>query len=438
MAGFRRRGLRVQAFKVGPDFIDPGFHRAATGRPSHNLDGWMLSREVNSEIFLRASKNADIVIVEGVMGLFDGRSGTDDAGSTAEIAKWLNASVVLVVDASAMARSGAALVHGFESFDSDLDVAGVIFNRVAGDGHFAYLRDAVTASCRSMPLGYVPVESAVKLSERHLGLRLAEEVIPAGYFDTLSDWIQRTVDLDRIYKLASKGAKFVSTPLAIGSTCCKRSSVRARIGIARDQAFAFYYEENLRHLEDSGAELVEFSSLHGEQLPDGLDGLYIGGGYPELHAKRLADNRAMIAGIRQLAAGGAPVYAECGGFMYLSDAIVDVDGRSFEMVGIFPVRARMQTRLAALGYVEIVQRETIAWLQGGERMRGHQFRYSTIDDMPQAIRRVYGAEGKCDGEAVGYMAGSVLGSYIHLHFGSCPDFARRFVAACQAHGDNVR
>jgi cobyrinic acid a,c-diamide synthase len=426
MSAFVRRGLTVQAFKVGPDFIDPSFHRAATGRASHNLDGWMLSREINLLLYGRACAGADIAIIEGVMGLFDGRSTTDEAGSTAEMAKWLGAPVLLVADGSAMARSGAALVHGFESFDRGLQVAGTIFNRVSSEKHFAYLRDSVRAHCKSAPFGYLPIEPAIKLPERHLGLQLAGEVVTPGLLESLADWVERTVDLAKVLAIA-RTAKPVMT--VSPSTIESPSHRKARIGVAKDRVFQFYYDENFRYLRDGGADLVEFSPVDDSHLPDNIDGLYLGGGYPELHSAALTANRSMRDSVRRFADGGGPVYAECGGFMYLTEAIIDSTGQEHEMCGIFPTRARMQSRLAALGYAEIEPLDNVAWLRASDRMRAHEFRYSAIDEMPDSIRRVYRAHGSYGSRLDGYLTGTVLGSYFHVHFGSCPSFAERLVAA---------
>ena len=429
MAALTRGGMRVQPFKVGPDFIDPTFHLAATGRTSRNLDGWMLSREENLQIFARACQNADLAIIEGVMGLFDGRDGTSDAGSTAEIAKWLNAPVVLVVDGSAMARSAAALVHGFEDFDPELNVAAVIFNRIAGGGHFEFLRGALSNRCQAVPLGFLPPNEKVSFPDRHLGLVMADEVLNADRLAALADWVETGIDLHQLIVIAS--AADVPTETRQGSVAQSAShGDRTRIGIARDRAFCFYYQDNLDLLQDCGAELVEFSPIADTALPERLDGLYLGGGYPEIHASQLAANESMRAAVRQFSAGGTPVYAECGGFMYLTDAIVDIEGRAHPMVGVFPTRACMQPRLSAIGYVEVEGAGEDAWLPAGERIRGHEFRYSIIEEMPERIARYYRLIGKNDFRSEGYHVGSTLGSYVHLHFASCPDFAARFVAAC--------
>ena len=427
VASLARRGLRVQPFKIGPDFIDPGFHTRAAGRPSRNLDGWMLPRETNLDIFARASEGADIAVIEGVMGLFDGRDPTGEAGSTAEIAKWLQAPVLLVVDASAMARSVAALVRGFEEFDPALDLAGVLFNRVGGPAHGDLLHAAVTASCRTRPAGYLARNPAIQLPERHLGLVTAGESLTAECLERMAAWLEHGVNLDALVALARDHSQPLAwdrqPPLSCGGS-------RVRIGVARDRAFCFYYQDNLDLLAEAGAELVGFSPLADAALPEGLDGLYLGGGYPEVHAAALADNRSMQESIRRFTAAGAPVYAECGGFMYLTEAIVDVEGREHGMVGIFPTRARAGQRLAALAYLEVEALEDTGWLRPGEHARGHEFRYSEIDPMPAYVARTFRLTGRHGMRAEGYRQGSALAGYAHLHFASLPAFATRFVQTC--------
>jgi cobyrinic acid a,c-diamide synthase len=419
MAAFRRRGLRVQGFKVGPDFIDPTFHHAATGRPSHNLDGWMLSRETNLDVFARAIDDADFAVIEGVMGLFDGKSSPSLSGTTAEMAIWLDAAAVLVLDAAAMAGSAAAVVHGFDTLVPELRLSAVVCNKVASAKHYGYLRDAIAARCRPVPVGYLPRDASFSIPERHLGLHLAHEALTEDRLRQLAEWIESHLDLDRLLELSAR-PKLAITPLKEPA----RKPERARIGIARDAAFCFYYHDNLELLRTLGAELIDFSPIADRMLPPDLDGIYLGGGYPELHAEALSTNESMRAAIAEFVANDAPVYAECGGFMYLTQAIVSADGQRWPMAGIFPTTARMQTRLARLGYIEVEDGDTESWLALGERGRGHEFRYSAIDPMPESVRRVY------RDPAEGYRVRSVLGSYIHLHFLSCPNFAERFVQNC--------
>jgi cobyrinic acid a,c-diamide synthase len=432
MAALNRRGMRVQAFKVGPDFIDPSFHKAATGRPGRNLDGWMLERATNSMIFEQSSAGADIAVVEGMMGLFDGCDGATGRGSTAEMAKWLQAPVVLVLDASALAHSAAAIVKGFEDFDPELEILGIIFNRVAGKGHFDILRDALAGHCRALPLGYLTQDNAVALPERHLGLVMAEEALAPERLLLMAGWIESTLSIDALLdRVRSHSA--VRDINECRDAPVGRLQARARVGIARDHAFCFYYQDNLDLLESLGGELIEFSPLADANLPDDLDGIYLGGGYPELHAPTLAANQALREEISAFARSGAPLYAECGGLMYLTEAIVDTEGQSHPMAGVFPTRARMRGRLAAIGYAEVEVLDKSNWLPAGERARGHEFRYSEIDAMPCDVPRNYRVHTGNRTRSDGYSAGAVVASYIHLHFLSCPSFAAGFITACAAH-----
>ncbi len=416
MAALRRRGMRVQGFKIGPDFIDPTFHYAATGRVSRNLDGWMLTRETNLDLFGRAAQNADAVVIEGVMGLFDGKDGRSLSGTTAEMALWLDAAVVLVLDASAMAGSAAAVVHGFDTLIPEVRIAAVAANRIASEKHYAYLRDAIRARCRPESIGYLPRDADLAIPERHLGLHLAEETMSQDQLDRLAATVESHLDLDRLLALSARPVPIASQAAYPEQPC------KARIGIARDRAFCFYYQDNLDLLCALGAELVEFSPINDCMLPPGLDGIYLGGGYPELHAEALADNASMRSAIACFIDCDGPVYAECGGFMYLTEGIADQAGHVWPMAGVFPTIARMRPRLARLGYTEVRTAP-------GETARGHQFRYSEIDEMPGTVCRPY---------ADGYRARSATGSYVHLHFLSCPGFARRFVESCAQRRQDTR
>jgi cobyrinic acid a,c-diamide synthase len=420
MAALVRRRLRVQPFKVGPDFIDPSFHSHVTGLPGRNLDGWMLSRAANLALFANAAQDADIAIIEGVMGAFDGHAATSESGSTVEMAKWLAAPIVLVIDASAMARSAAALVHGFETFDPDAHFAGVIFNRVAGARHYELLRDAVEQKCGVQPLGALPRDPRISLPERHLGLVMAAEVLNNETISHLADWFEAGVDVDRLLALADNPA---TLELSVSPKPIFPAH-RARIGVARDAAFCFYYQDNLDLLRHFGADIVEFSPLRDAHLPTQLDGLYLGGGYPELHAAALAANHSMLDDIRLFQ---GCIYAECGGFMYLTREIIDMNGVGHAMAGLFPTRARMQKTRSRLGYVTVQPVAEWHWLGEQMTMRGHEFRYSEIDEMPAGIARRYRVHSNQAERTEGYSLGRVLAGYIHLHFASCPEFAEAFV-----------
>lgn len=396
IGALRSAGLAVQPFKVGPDFIDPLHHARASGRPPRNLDGWMLDTTVNREVFAAATVDAEVAVVEGVMGLFDGHSGGSDRGSTAEMAKLLGLPVVLVVDAGAMARSAAALIHGFATFDRDLKLAGVILNNIAGEAHADIIRDALDGSIPV--LGALPRLPDLVVPERHLGLHLPNEA-RIDYVARLAEAVNQHVGLERLLTAivapSARGSNRRGRDVAPGS--------RVRIAVARDEAFCFYYTDNLELLTQAGAELVEFSPLR-DPLPVGVDGLYVGGGYPELHAAQLSANAGTRAAVLDLARSGAPVYGECGGLMYLADAL-EVDGISHEMCGVVPLSTRIPAALR-IGYVEL---EQVGGPFGPVRARGHVFHHS---------------------EATGpepYAEHNVLASYTHLHFASNPALAIAFV-----------
>ncbi|MGA7577905.1 MAG: cobyrinate a,c-diamide synthase [Desulfobaccales bacterium] len=427
LSALRRRNLTVQPFKVGPDFIDPGHHGRAACRCSHSLDGWMLSREANLTLFRRHAAQAQVAVVEGVMGLFDGYDGASEAGSTAQMAKWLGLPALLVVDARAMARSAAALVQGFAAFDPELALAGVVFNRVGGAGHWQYLQEAMEQVPDVKCLGGLPREPDITIPERHLGLVTSEDH-PLGeeYLERLAAWVEDHLDLDRLL------ASLPLLPQPPAAPPASPQPPRVRLGVARDRAFCFYYPENLEWLEHFGAELVPFSLLTDRQLPAGLHGLYLGGGYPELFAGQLAANEGIKRQLVEAAAGGLPIYAECGGLMYLSREIRDLEGQSHPMAGLLPFRVRMLPRLKTLGYREVTLRTAGLLGPAGTKARGHEFHYSEIEAETGDVPRLYQIAGRQGGAPPpeGYCLGNVLASYVHLHFSSNPEVARHLVQSC--------
>jgi cobyrinic acid a,c-diamide synthase len=426
MEAFRRRGLTVQGFKIGPDFIDPGFHEIATGRGSYNLDGWMCGRDHVLATVARHAEGADLAIVEGVMGCFDGVEATSDEGSTAQIAKWLAAPVVLVVDAQAQARSAAAVVLGFEQFDPATKVAAVIVNKVAGDRHARGIREAVAMRCAAPVVGVLPHDAQIALSERHLGLVTSGE---GGFTEAkraqLAAVTERAVDLDALLALA------VPAPRTIDVRSSPIPAVRrVRLGVAHDDAFCFYYRENLALLRAAGADLVYWSPLTDRALPP-VDGLYLGGGYPELYGRALGANTAMRRAVRAFAEGGGAVYAECGGLMYLAEALEDLAGDRFPMVGLLPATVRMRPRRMTLSYTEVTLQADSPLGAAGTLARGHEFHFSTLDPVPRSVERVYRLRRRGGDEGVeGYRIGNALLSYVHLHFGSNPELAAGLVRAC--------
>jgi cobyrinic acid a,c-diamide synthase len=447
MRALARRGLRVQPFKAGPDFIDPGLHAHAAGRQSHNLDTWMMPPDALRAGFARYARGADVVIVEGVMGLFDGRgggrAGDAEEGSTAHLAKLLGLPVALVMDASSQARSAAAVALGFARFDPQLALAGVVLNRIASPRHEALLREALAtlpdiAGVDLPLLGCLPRSEALNLASRHLGLVTAEDAdaSPGEFFrrlEALADWVEQGLDIPALLAGLPELALPESEPVAPPAAHAVRTDP-VRIGLARDRAFCFLYAENLRLLEAAGAELVPFSPLCDAALPKGLHGLYLPGGYPELSAAALAANASMLASVRAFCASGRPVWAECGGFMYLQRALVDAEGAEHTLCGVFPGRAVMRTRRAALGYR---QAQTLApgpLGPAGTILRGHEFHYSELEQ-PQTGGAAFNLTAS-DGASTrdGAALGNVIGGYFHAHLASNPEAAQAFVAACRAAG----
>ncbi len=444
MAALRKRGFTVQPFKAGPDYIDPSFHRMACGRPSYNLDTWMMGVNGVKKTFAKTMQvipphpplvkggrgDFRVGIIEGVMGLFDGKDGRDEVGSTAHIAKVLKLPVIIVVDASAMARSAGALVYGYEKFDPTVKIAGVIFNRVGSERHFEMIKQAVEDRCNAKVLGYIPRDEEISLPERHLGLVMTGDTVArcklqVARFKKLGELIERFVDVEGILELQKPEARSQKSE-------GKKANIElrtSRIAVAMDNAFCFYYQENLDILKQFGAEIVFFSPLKDKRLPDDINGIYLGGGYPELHAKRLELNKSLRRDIKDFADKGFPIYAECGGLMYLGKGLKDLNGKAYKMVGIFPWVSRMLKRIKALGYREIKAIDGCPFLKKGYKIRGHEFHYSEIAEPPRRIRRVYQVTGHWSlvTEKEGYLYKNTLASYVHLHFGSNLEFANRFV-----------
>ncbi len=408
MAALAGRGMRVQPFKCGPDFIDPTLHKLVTGRISRNLDMWMAGEDFCRETFLKQSSEADISIIEGVMGMFDG-----GASSSAALAEKLSVPVILVLDVRSAAESAAAVLKGFETLDPHVELAGVIFNRVASPRHLQLVSDAVRKHCQAEILGYLPGNINFAIPERHLGLHMGEEdPLSARSVTELAESIATHVDLDRLLEIAK-----LTNPSEAAAVATKKTAA-VRLAVARDKAFCFYYEDNLDLLRQAGAELVFFSPLTDTELPVDINGVYFGGGYPELYAERLGSNRKMLGAVKAWAEKGGCIYGECGGFMYLSEGIVGHDKTFHRMAGIFPVRAHMQGRRASLGYREITLVKDGLFGAAGTVLRGHEFHYSAIDEMDPSVARIYAVNNDTQ---EGYCYKNVLGGYMHLHFGSSRD-----------------
>lgn len=425
MAALRRRGLTVQAFKVGPDFIDPGHHALVTGRPSHNLDGWMLGIGESREIFARHAAGADVAVVEGVMGLYDGYDPKAEDGSSAQMAKALGLPVLLAADCRSMARSVAALAGGFAAFDPGVRFLGLAANRVGSPRHAEILAQAMEL-CPAMGFaGALVRNQGLTMPERHLGLVTAEEGgLDGPALERLADWVEDGLDLNALLARAEIPDPTPPAP-------AEPKPARVRLAVARDAAFCFYYAENLRRLEQAGAELAFFSPLAGEGLPQGANGLYLGGGYPELFAEQLAGCR-LRAELPAVVAKGLTVYAECGGMMFLGRELSDLAGRRWPMAGVLGLATRMLPRLRSLGYREVTLTGSCPLGPAGTRARGHEFHYSELAGAPEGPGLgdgVYRAEGRLGPEpgTKGFLQGNLLASYVHLHLGSNPALAPALV-----------
>jgi cobyrinic acid a,c-diamide synthase len=444
LAVLRQRGLTAQPFKVGPDYIDPSYHSAAAGRPCRNLDTWMMPPERVQSLFAHASRDADVAIVEGVMGLFDGFGYDSDTGSTAEVARLLDAPVVLVIDAGKMARSAGALVLGYQRFDPQLRLAGVIVNRAGSAKHGQGVALAIRQATGLPVLGWLPRLDGLKTPERHLGLLpVAESEHIGQLLAEAREQVSRHIDVEALLELArvpSRSAFSEPRPLGSGREIYPKPLPNGRgsdlgpiIAVARDAAFQFTYEENLELLRAAGARIAPFSPLDDDRLPEQTAGIILSGGFPEMHAARLAANTSMQEALRQAASSGLPVYAECGGLMYLCERLVDLQGREWPMVGLLPGVARMQGRLT-LGY-RLARAVSDSWLlSAGEEVCGHEFHFSTWDSREKVAPAYWLVPPEGTGPAAeGACLGSVWASYVHLHWWSKPELADRFIRACRAH-----
>ena len=417
MAALVARGLEVQPFKTGPDFIDPTHHTLICGRISRNLDISMMGEAGVVRTFADATEGADIAVIEGAMGLFDGREGSDRA-SAAHVARVLGAPVILVADAHAVSRSIHATVKGFRDFDPNVKIAGTIYNRIAGDRH----RQMIAEEDYVPTLGWVPRQKDCEVKSRHLGLVMAHESPALKQFGRI---ITESCDLDRIFAVAT-----TARPLAVPASTAKKprtSHRRAVIAVARDPAFCFYYQDNLDRLARAGAEIRGFSPVAGE-VPE-ADALYLGGGYPELHAAALERSRSTKA-IHTLAGDGMPVYGECGGLMYLCGSL-ETEGKEYKMAGVLPGRAVMTERLVALGYVKGAFAGPAGLWPGAVAIRGHEFHYSRVESDRDArfALRLSAGKGIGDGND-GLCEHATIGAYTHAYFSDA--FARRFVDAAAA------
>ncbi|MCP4142888.1 MAG: cobyrinate a,c-diamide synthase [Chloroflexi bacterium] len=436
IAAIRRRGLKIQPFKAGPDYIDPGYHTLAAGRSCRNLDTWMIPPEHLSMLFHHHAQKADISIIEGVMGLFDGQNYLNDAGSTAQIAKKTGTPVILILDAARAARSMAAIALGFQKFDPDLHLAGFIINFVAGENHGQGVSDAIEEATGLPVLGWLPRNPTLAIPERHLGLIPTAETGQWDEFISAAEkHISRYLDLDTLLELAQQ-AKPAPTQNLLADLQREwqlQTSSRPIIAVARDEAFNFIYEENLDLLRAAGAEIVFFSPLKDKSLPAGTSGIILSGGFPEIYAEKLSVNDGMRQALQSAHKGNLPIYAECGGLMVLTESITDLDGQEFPMFALLPGKSLMTKKLN-MGYRQAQAVDNSWLLKKGEEIRGHEFHYSTWENRPDDLPSAYSliSSRKQDEPYLeGASFGSLWASYVHLPFWNKPELALRFVESCR-------
>ncbi|HLI59745.1 MAG TPA: cobyrinate a,c-diamide synthase [Solirubrobacteraceae bacterium] len=426
IGALRAAGRRVQAFKVGPDYIDPSYHRLASGRPGRNLDAFLSGSDLIAPLFRHGSAGADIAVIEGVMGMFDGVSGRGELASTAHIAKLLRAPVLLVIDGTAMARSAAAVVHGFRSFDPAVEIAGVVLNRVGSAIHEQLLREAIE-SLGVIVLGALRRSELLAAPERHLGLVPAgeRERRAAAALDQLAALVARQVDVAAVQRLAAAAPALPGPAWSPSQAAPEGPSdgvAGIGIAIAGGPAFSFHYEENLELLTAAGARLLAFDPTVDTALPAGVGALVLAGGFPEIYGAELSANRPLRGEVAAFAAAGRPVLAECGGLLYLAERL---DGH--EMCGVLPARVRMSSHLT-LGYREARTANPTAWLAPDTPVRGHEFHYSRVEPAAGAVPAwELSAHGATRAE--GFVWGGVQASYLHVHWAAWPGLAHRFVAA---------
>ncbi len=448
LKALKHRGLKAASFKCGPDYIDPLFHREVLGVPSRNLDTFFTGKETTRYLFCRAAKEADISIIEGVMGYYDGIGGDSVTASSYELAEATDTPVVLIVNAKGMSLSVLAVIQGFLKYREDSRIAGVVLNQISA-GVFERLRDRIEQELSIPVFGYVPKCPELIIDSRHLGLVLPEEIEDIQKkLDNLSKLLQTTLDLDGLLALAEAAPEIKCEELAINRdrSFVELGSIKAsvqngkehklRIGVAKDEAFCFFYQENLELLTELGAEIVPISLLQDQRLPKELDGLILCGGYPELYAERLSRNTSMRESVRERILGGIPYLAECGGFLYLQKRMEDMDGKLWEMAGVFAGTAYRTSRLVRFGYLTITANGSGQLLQPGEQIAGHEYHYfdCTENGGNYHGRKPLSSRGwDCIQGGKCYAAG-----FPHLYYYSNPGFVIKFLQMCSAYRAKVR
>ncbi len=428
ISALKKRGLAVQPYKIGPDYIDSAFHSKIAGRVCRNLDSFMLSQDVLLELFEHQAQTADLSVIEGVMGLYDGSVVNPEVGSTAHTAKILRSPVILVIDCGKMSGSAGAAALGYKKFDLKVRIAGCILNKIASQSHYKIAKQSVEQKSGIEVLGYFPKNALISMPERHLGLTPVQEVNSRKIYKKIAEIIEQYIDIDRLITIAKTADALPDFRKTIYQQPPGKKEVN--IAVARDKCFHFYYADNLDILEHYGARLKYFSPLKSKSLPKGVSGVYIGGGFPEKFAGELAGNENLRADIKLKSKQGLPIYAECGGLMYLMKKIVDFEGREFPMAGIFPGRVRMDKKLRMLGYHMIKSISNTILCKKGDRTKGHVFHWSYLEKIPKDANFAFELEKRRGKLPDGFLTRNTLASYVHIHFGTSPSWAQHFVSSC--------
>ena len=424
LQALKNRGEQVVSYKCGPDYIDPMFHEKIIGIPSKNLDTFFTGEEETRALFLQNRTEEEFAVLEGVMGLFDGLGGIREEGSSYHLAKVTKTPVILVIDTKGMGRSVIPIIAGFLAYDKEKLIQGVILNRMS-KSYYETIKPLIEQELKINVLGYFPERKDLHIESRHLGLVMPDELADIRtQLQSAAQEFAKTVSLDKITDIADKAVELENVKKSSAYPVCKDSKRKPVIAVAKDEAFCFYYEDNLRLLQEYGAEICYFSPVHDNKLPDEFDALFLGGGYPELYAKELSDNVNMRNSVQKAFNKKMPVVAECGGFMYLHSEITDRNGVSYPMAGVIPASCHDTGKLVRFGYIEINEKQSF-FLPVGERIKGHEFHYYESTDNGDACfarKPTTGRDYPCVIEGDNYWIG-----FPHLYYPSNPSFAEHFV-----------
>lgn len=436
MAALKNRGMNVQPYKVGPDYIDPAFHTFVTSNKSINLDSFMIDEKEIINTFCLNSSDKDINIIEGVMGLYDGAGTLKDKGSTAHISKITSSPVILIINGKGISSSAAAMVLGYKMYDKDVNIKGIIINNISNEIHYNLLKESIERDTDIKCVGYLKPNKDISLESRHLGLVPSVEV--KGLRDKIQqigEMVSETIDIDQIIEISKDAPLLTPTEDEI------KKVGTVNIGVASDRAFNFYYEDNLRLLKELGANLIYFSPMKDKVLPENLDGLYLGGGFPEVFGETLQENESIRNSILNNIKNGLPTYAECGGFMYLCDEIENLQGNTYKMIGLFKTKAKMTKRLQRFGYTYITLKEDCIIAKKNTSIKGHEFHRSSIEEKDD-FEYVYNVDKYRNDKLIkswecGLKKYNAFGAYAHIHFYTNLDIPKTFISNCLKYKEGV-